>query len=159
MIIQKYFENLNISCFFAIFFVLFVLKNALFFIQGWGNTLAVILLMFIDDFDLQISSSTTLSWSTRVKGFAICFVLGVSLSILVSKTLSILISKIDVKNWAMYCNKMSDIHFKSECMYCRFLIKRQELLFTQNCKKHPSCILKSCHNYLLRVKHVKRDQD
>lgn len=30
----------------------------------------------------QISSSTTLSWSTRVKGFAICFVLGVSLSIL-----------------------------------------------------------------------------
>ncbi|XP_048767186.1 vesicle transport protein SFT2B-like [Ostrea edulis] len=30
----------------------------------------------------QISNSTTLSWSTRIKGFAICFVLGVALSIL-----------------------------------------------------------------------------
>ncbi|OWF44641.1 vesicle transport protein SFT2B-like [Mizuhopecten yessoensis] len=30
----------------------------------------------------QISNSTTLSWSTRIKGFIVCFVLGVSLSIL-----------------------------------------------------------------------------
>ncbi|XP_060067768.1 vesicle transport protein SFT2B-like [Ylistrum balloti] len=30
----------------------------------------------------QISNSTTLSWSTRIKGFIVCFVLGVCLSIL-----------------------------------------------------------------------------
>ncbi|XP_033740580.1 vesicle transport protein SFT2B-like [Pecten maximus] len=30
----------------------------------------------------QISNSSTLSWSTRIKGFIVCFVLGVSLSIL-----------------------------------------------------------------------------
>ncbi|XP_061176875.1 vesicle transport protein SFT2B-like [Saccostrea echinata] len=30
----------------------------------------------------QISNSTTLSWSTRLKAFAVCFVLGITLSIL-----------------------------------------------------------------------------
>ncbi|WAR08481.1 SFT2B-like protein [Mya arenaria] len=29
----------------------------------------------------QFSDATTLSWSTRIKGFAICFILGVTLSI------------------------------------------------------------------------------
>ncbi|XP_045196056.1 vesicle transport protein SFT2B-like [Mercenaria mercenaria] len=30
----------------------------------------------------QISDASTLSWETRIKGFAICFILGVSLSVL-----------------------------------------------------------------------------
>ena len=32
----------------------------------------------------QISDATTLSWSTRIKGFIICFIIGVSFSFLVS---------------------------------------------------------------------------
>ena len=35
-------------------------------------------------FFFQISDATTLSWSTRIKGFIICFVIGVSFSVLVS---------------------------------------------------------------------------
>ena len=35
----------------------------------------------------QFSDATTLSWGTRIKGFIVCFVLGVSLSVLVSLVL------------------------------------------------------------------------
>ncbi len=39
---------------------------------------------FLTSFFLQISDATTLSWSTRIKGFIICFIIGILLSILVS---------------------------------------------------------------------------
>ena len=42
----------------------------------------ILILLFL----FQFSDATTLSWSTRIKGFIVCFVLGVCLSVLVSHT-------------------------------------------------------------------------
>ncbi|CAG2100901.1 unnamed protein product, partial [Medioppia subpectinata] len=40
-------------------------------------------------FAAQISSATSLSWSTRIQGFAICFVLGFVFSILGSALIAL----------------------------------------------------------------------
>lgn len=39
---------------------------------------------------IQISDASTLSWSTRIKLFAVCFLLGVILSVLVGVKLPVL---------------------------------------------------------------------
>lgn len=65
--------------------VLFPFKNFRGFSIFWVGVFPIrftICLSFFKFFFVQIIGATTFSWSTRIKGFAICFVLGFVLSIL-----------------------------------------------------------------------------